>query len=44
MKTFKLSSKKRNQYKKFNAKGHDFLKKIIGGEGDQYDKQDKIKI
>ena len=42
MKT-KQTNSKRGQFKKFTAKEHAFLKKIVGGEEDTQATYDKIK-
>ena len=42
MKTKRINSK-RGQFKKFTAKEHSFLKKIVGGDEDTQTSYDKIK-
>ncbi len=44
MKLFKLQTKKRNQYIKFEAKNDAYLKKIVGGEGTQTEDKSKVQI
>lgn len=44
MKTIKTTQEKRNQYIKFNSKDNAFLKKIIGGEGDNYEDEEEVKM
>ena len=44
MKTIKTTWKKHDQYKKFSAKDKNFLKKIIGGEGNEAQEPVKVKI
>lgn len=40
MKTIKTTQEKRNQYIKFTSKDKAFLKKIIGGEGEDQETDD----